>query len=99
MAGPEPSEVFAAAAMCFDSRYLDIVVSEGITYLIDHFFEEAQEKVKKYVVFPSGGTMTKSNILSLFKAMEIIISQIRRLQLLLLHFTLRLRIKLLENKV
>ena len=42
MAGPEPSEVFAAAAMCFDSRYLDIVVDEGITYLIDHFFEEAQ---------------------------------------------------------
>ena len=72
MAGPEPSEVFAAAAMCFDSRYLDIVVSEGITYLIDHFFEEAQEKVKKDVVFPSGGTMTKSNILSLFKDMDII---------------------------
>ena len=72
MAGPEPSEVFAAAAMCFDSRYLDIVVSEGITYLIDHFFEEAQEKVQKDVVFPSGGTMTKSNILSLFKDMDII---------------------------
>ena len=72
MAGPEPSEVFAAASMCFDSRYLDIVVDEGITYLIDHFFEEAFEKVQKDVVFPSGGKMNKSNILSLFKDMDII---------------------------
>ena len=72
MAGPEPSEVFAAAAMCFDSRYLNIVVDEGVTYLIDHFFEEAYEKVQKDVVFPSGATMTKSNILDLFKDMDII---------------------------
>ena len=72
MAGPEPSEVYAAAAMCFDSRYLDIVVNEGITYLIDHFFEEAEEKLKKDVIFPSGSKMHKGDLLTLFKDIDII---------------------------
>ena len=72
MAGPEPSEVYAAAAMCFDDRYLDIVVNEGVEYLIGHFFEEAEEKLKKDVIFPSGSKMHKGDLLALFKDIDII---------------------------
>ena len=72
MAGPEPSEVYAAAAMCFDDRYLDIVVNEGVEYLIDHFFEEAEEKLKQDVIFPSGSKMHKGDLLTLFKDINII---------------------------
>ena len=38
MAGPEPSEIYAAAALCLNDRYLDNVVEGGIPKLIEDFF-------------------------------------------------------------
>ena len=72
MAGPEPSEIYAAAAMCFHQNYLDSIVSGGVTKLIEDFFPEAEDEVKKNVIFPSGSKMTKADILSLFKDMDVL---------------------------
>ena len=72
MAGPEPSEIYAAAAMCFHENYLDHIVSGGVTRLIEDFFPEAENEVKKNVIFPSGSKMTKGDILSLFKDIDVL---------------------------
>ena len=68
MAGPEPSEVFCAAAMCFTEKVLDDAVKEtsntsAVLNLITNFFPEAEEEVKKNVVYPGN----KQQILELFK--------------------------------
>ena len=72
MAGPEPSEIYAAAALCFHEKYLDDVVESGITKLIEDFFPEAEKEVKKNVIFPSGSKMTKQDLLTLFKDIDAI---------------------------
>ena len=72
MAGPEPSEIYAAAALCFHEKYLDDVVQGGIVKLIEDFFPEAENEVKKNVIFPSGSKMNKSSILDLFKDINVI---------------------------
>ena len=72
MAGPEPSEIYAAAALCFHEKYLDDVVESGITKLIEDFFPEAEREVKKNVIFPSGSKMTKQDLLTLFKDIDAI---------------------------
>ena len=72
MAGPEPSEIYAAAALCFNERYLDNVVEGGIPKLIEDFFPEAENEIKKNVIFPSGSKMTKQDLLSLFKDIDAI---------------------------
>ena len=68
MAGPEPSEVFCAAAMCFTEKVLDNAVKEtaktsAVLNLIVNFFPEAEDEVKKNVVYPGN----KQQILDLFK--------------------------------
>ena len=72
MAGPEPSEIYAAAALCFHEKYLDNVVEGGISQLIEDFFPEAEKEVKKNVIFPSGSKMTKQDLLTLFKDIDAI---------------------------
>ena len=72
MAGPEPSEIYAAAALCFHEKYLDDVVESGITKLIEDFFPEAEKELKKNVIFPSGSKMTKQDLLTLFKDIDAI---------------------------
>ena len=72
MAGPEPSEIYAAAALCFNERYLDNIVEGGIPKLIEDFFPEAENEIKKNVIFPSGSKMTKQDLLSLFKDIDAI---------------------------
>ena len=72
MAGPEPSEIYAAAALCFNEKYLDNVVEGGIPKLIQDFFPEAENEIKKNVIFPSGSKMTKQDLLSLFKDIDAI---------------------------
>ena len=72
MAGPEPSEIYAAAALCFHEKYLDNVVESGITNLIEDFFPEAEKELKKNVIFPSGSKMTKQDLLTLFKDIDAI---------------------------
>ena len=72
MAGPEPSEIYAAAALCFHEKYLDDVVDGGITKLVEDFFPEAEKELKKNVIFPSGSKMNKGDLLSLFKGIDVI---------------------------
>ena len=72
MAGPEPSEIYAAAALCFNEKYLDDVVNGGIVKLIKNFFPEAEDQIKKNVIFPSGSKMTKQDLLTLFKDIDVI---------------------------
>ena len=72
MAGPEPSEIYAAAALCFHEKYLDDVVQGGIVKLIEDFFPEAEDEIKKNVIFPSGSKMTKQDLLTLFKDINVI---------------------------
>jgi len=72
MAGPEPSEIYAAAALCFHEKYLDNVVEGGISQLIEDFFPEAEKELKKNVIFPSGSKMTKQDLLTLFKDIDAI---------------------------
>ena len=72
MAGPEPSEIYAAAALCFQEKYLDEVVQGGVIKLIEDFFPEAENEVKKNVIFPSGSKMTKHDLLTLFKDIDAI---------------------------
>ena len=52
MAGPEPSEIYCAAAMCFSKKYLEDVVSRGIVDLIGEFFPEAEKEAKANIVYP-----------------------------------------------
>ena len=52
MAGPEPSEIYAAAALCFHEKYLDDVVQGGIVKLIEDFFPEAEKELKKKCDIP-----------------------------------------------
>jgi len=72
MAGPEPSEIYAAGALCFHEKYLDEVVQGGVVKLIEDFFPEAENEIKKNVIFPSGSKMTKQDLLTLFKDIDAI---------------------------
>ena len=68
MAGPEPSEIYCAAAMCFNKKYLEDIVSRGIVDLIGEFFPEAEKEAKANIVYPGN----KNDILDLFKDIDII---------------------------
>ena len=68
MAGPEPSEIYCAAAMCFSKKYLEDVVSGGIVDLVGKFFPEAEKEAKANIVYPGN----KNDILDLFKDIDII---------------------------
>jgi len=55
MAGPEPSEIFCAAAMCFDERYIDQFLRDtgknsAIINLTQNFFPEAEKAFRNDVV-------------------------------------------------
>jgi len=55
MAGPEPSEIYCAAAMCFTEKVLDDAIKESaktsaVVNLTTNFFPEAEEAFKNDVV-------------------------------------------------
>jgi len=55
MAGPEPSEIYCAAAMCFDETYIDTFLKDtaktsAVINLTTNFFPIAEEAFKKDVV-------------------------------------------------
>ena len=55
MAGPEPSEIYCAAAMCFDEKYIDTFLQDteehsAVINLTTNFFPIAEEAFKNDVV-------------------------------------------------
>ena len=61
MAGPEPSEIFCAAAMCFDENYIDTFLRDtpqhsAIINLTQNFFPIAEKAFKKDVVIDGSRT-------------------------------------------
>ena len=61
MAGPEPSEIYCAAAMCFTEKVLDDAIKEtaktsAVVNLTTNFFPEAEEAFKNDVVIEGSRT-------------------------------------------
>tara|TARA_B100001250_G_C19758440_1_gene771264 strand:- start:45 stop:1574 length:1530 start_codon:yes stop_codon:yes gene_type:complete len=61
MAGPEPSEIFCAAAMCFDEKYIDQFLRDTgknspIINLTQNFFPEAEKAFRNDVVIEGSRT-------------------------------------------
>ena len=61
MAGPEPSEIYCAAAMCFTEKFLDDAIKDtakhsGVINLTTIFFPEAEAAFKEHVVIDGSRT-------------------------------------------